>query len=83
MIPRPAAGILGMSAGEASGREVFASTQYLLFAGFDTAAISQCLVVGQVSWMRPPTFHIRRLSDIRAVLSSRRTFSVCVRAQFT
>jgi hypothetical protein len=53
MTPRPAAGILGMRAGEASRQKVFASIQYFLIAGFDTPANSQCLVrCGRaVSWM--------------------------------
>jgi len=47
MTPGPAAGIPGMKAGEASGQEVFASIQYFLLVGLDTAADSQCLVGGQ------------------------------------
>jgi len=48
MTSRPVAGGLGMRVGEASGREVFASTQHFLLVGFDTAANSQCLVVGRL-----------------------------------
>jgi hypothetical protein len=47
---------------QAGGRSVrsggFRFDPILLHVGFDTAANSQCLVVGQFSWMKPPAFHI-------------------------
>ena len=47
MIPRPATGGLGMRAGEASGREVFASTQHFLLVRFGTAPHFTCSLCGR------------------------------------